>query len=392
MLPDPELPDLRATAHGGEPFERRGRYAVGRVDFRVRDRSRPTQANGWARGLAYRQLDTSVWYPAKTRLRAGLRGPRALAEGGPFPVILYSHGFCSSRSEVTRMAARFASHGLIVIAADFPLSSTLARGGKPTLNDVREQARDLGFLLDRLLERDADPRSRFHGAVDRERIGAAGISLGATTTLIATYHAELHDPRIRAAVSIAGPTSMFGPEFFAREVPLLHVHGDRDALVYYEHNARPLLERTGPWARLLTVEGASHSGFSHIPMERFSLEVLGALVGPSGSHRDHADRLGCGFILKMLPDDLDFLTPLGPLEHGLIPPDTTIPGSPAILAAPAAPPDHQRRIAISSALAFFRAEFDPTPRQRDAARRFLAETLPARVGVRLEPGTSGRPR
>jgi hypothetical protein len=166
----------------------------------------------------------------------------------------------------------------------------------------------------------------------------------------------------------------------------LHVHGDRDALVHYDHNARPLLERTGPWARLLTVEGASHSGFAHIPMERISLKLVGGLMAPEGAHPDHADRLGCGFILRMLPKDMDFLEPLGDLEHGLQAPDTRMIGAPSILAEPAAPPEHQRRIAISSALAFFQSHFGLQPRQRDEARRFLSETMAERVGVRLQTG------
>ncbi len=381
-------PDLRATAYGGDRHEQPGPYPVGRVNLRLRDDARPTPENGRFRGLPYRQLNTSVWYPAQRGLR---RGSRPLAAGGPFPLILYSHGFCSSRSEATRMAAHLASHGYILIAADFPLSSTLARGGRPTLMDVRGQAEDVGFLLREMSRRNDHPRSRFHRAVDLDRVGAAGISLGATTTLLATYHAKLHEPRIRAAVSIAGPTSMFGPDFFGREVPLLHVHGDRDALVYYAHNARPLLERTGPWAHLLTVEGGSHSGFAHIPMERLSLQLFGALVGPAGAHPDHADRLGCGVILRMLPDEMDFGSTLGPLEHGLQLPDPTRPGATSILGQPAAPPDHQRRIAISSTLAFFQSHFARRPGDREAARRFVWETMPSRAGVQLESGRRAAP-
>jgi dienelactone hydrolase len=378
-----KLPDLTATAYGIERFERPGPYRVGRINLRLRDLSRRTAPNGRFRGLPYRELETSIWYPA----RAGFRlGSPQLAAGGPFPTILYSHGFYSSRNEATRMAIHFASHGIILVGADFPLSKTRALGGKPTLHDVRDQARDLSFLLNEMLHRSAHPRSRLYRAVDPERVGAAGISLGSATTMIATYHAQLHEPRIRAAVSIAGPTSMFSEAFFSREVPLLHVHGDRDALIYYDRNALPLLEKTGPWAQLLTVEGASHTGFAHIPLEAISLRLVGAVVAPDGSHPSHPDRLGCGVIMRALPKDMDFREPMGELEHGLQAADSSTPGARSILGVPAAPPDHQRRIAIHASLAFFLSLFDNSPMLREQARRFLAETLPSRAGVRLDRG------
>jgi dienelactone hydrolase len=382
-----ELPDLTATAYGAERFERLGPHRVGRINLRLRDVSRPTAPNGSFRGQPYRELDTSVWYPASAGFRWG--APKLL-EGGPFPLILYSHGLYSSRSEATRMAAHFASHGILLVGADFPLSKTRALGGKPTLRDVRDQALDVRFLLDEMLRRSADPSSSLFRAVDPERVGAAGISLGSATTLLATYHAQLHDPRIRAAVSIAGPTSMFSESFFSREVPLLHVHGDRDALIYYDLNARPLLDRTGPWAQLLTVEGASHTGFAHIPMEMISLRLVGALVAPEGSHPDHADRLGCGVIMRALPKDMDFRDTLGLLEHGIQAADTTAPGARSILGVPAAKPDHQRRIAIHASLAFFLSHFGGDLTQREQARRFLSETMVARAGVRLETGKRRR--
>lgn len=382
-----KLPDLTRTAYGLERFERLGPYRVGRINVRLRDLSRPTAANGRFRGLPYRELDTSIWYPASSGF--GFGAPR-LAGGGPFPLILYSHGLYSSRNEATRMAAHFASHGLVLVGADFPLSKTRALGGKPTLSDVPDQALDVGFLLDEMLRRNADPRDVFYRKIDDKRIGAAGISLGSATTMLATYHAELHDPRIRAAVCIAGPTSMFSEAFFSREVPLLHVHGDRDALIYYDINARPLLDRTGAWAQLLTVEGASHTGFAHIPMERLSLKLFGALVAPEGAHPEHADRLGCGVIMRALPKDMDLRETLGALEHGLQAADNTLPGARSILGVPAAPPDHQRRIAIHSSLAFFLSHFDGDPARREQARRFLSETMVAREGVRLEHGRRRR--
>ena len=97
-------------------------------------------------------------------------------------------------------------------------------------------------------------------------------------------------------------------------------------------------------------------------------------------------RLGCGVVLRALPKDLSFLRALPELEYGIQAPDETMPGDLSILATPAVPPDHQRRIAINAALAFFIAQFAHESQERDAAQHFLEDTLATRVGVRLEQG------
>jgi predicted dienelactone hydrolase len=364
-------------------LERTGSYRVDSANFTFVDTSRPTPPNRDFKGDSRRTLKARIWYPAREGFSLRAR-PRPVARGGPYPLIAYSHGFHSSRGEATQMAEHFASHGFITIAADFPLSNWRPPGGKPTLDDLQNQPRDISFLIDRILEKSQTPGDLFHGAVDADRIGAAGISMGGMTTLLTSYHRTLHDPRIRAALSIAGPISMFGPDFFSRDIPLLQVHGDRDAIVYYEVNARPVLTRAAGRAHLLTIEGASHTGFAHIPMEWFALNIVGAWVAPKGSHRRHTDRLGCGFIADVLPDDARFLDALGGVENGMLAPDDTAPCSLSVLSKPALKPGKQRRIAIVAGLAFFQAQFGATAGARNQAQQLLAQELPARQGIRYE--------
>jgi len=376
-------PPVRNRSAEVNTLERPGPHRVDSITFRFVDPSRDTPANRKFRGVKGRALKAQVWYPARGGFSLRAR-PRAVATGGPFPLIAYSHGFHSSRSEATQMAKRFASHGIITVATDFPLSNWRPHGGTPTLDDLHNQPGDLSFLIDEMLRKSSMPGNLFHGAVDAERIGAAGISMGGMTTLLASYHPTLHDPRIRAAMNIAGPISMFGPGFFQRDIPLLQVHGDADAIVYYDVNARPVLNRAAGKARLLTVEGASHTGFANIPMEWFAMNVVGAWVAPKGAHRSHADRLGCGFITDVLPDDASFLDALGGAPHGMQPPDDTDPCSLEVLGKPAIAPAVQRRIAITAGLAFFTSKFADTAQQREQARVLLEEQLPARDGIRYE--------
>ena len=107
----------------------------------------------------------------------------------------------STRSEAERNAEHLASHGYVVIAADYPLSNFRAPGG-PIVTDAVNQPGDVSFLIDTVTGWSADQRP-FRGEIDPERIGAAGLSLGGFTTTVATFHPTRRDPRISAAVSIA---------------------------------------------------------------------------------------------------------------------------------------------------------------------------------------------
>ncbi len=154
-----------------------------------------------------------MWYPAQEGILGVLTPPRdaPLAEGGPFPTVVYSHGFSSSRDEGAYLARHLSTHGFVVVAADFPLT-TLGTLGGPVLADVATQPADVRFVLDLLLAASEDLDGPLGGAVDPERIAAAGTSLGGLTTSIVAYHRRFRDPRVRVAVTLAGPGAMFaGP-------------------------------------------------------------------------------------------------------------------------------------------------------------------------------------
>jgi hypothetical protein len=118
--------------------------------------------------------------------------------------------------------------------------------------------------------------------------GAMGISLGGMTTTLVAYHPQMGDPRIGAALSIAGPTFVFGEAFFREpSLPFLMLAADDDALVPFADNAAPVLALI-PGAQLVTVTGGSHTGFS----------------GPSAPLRwlNNPDALGCYVVMENLGD------------------------------------------------------------------------------------------
>ena len=182
-------PRVLSSAEVLEP----GAYGVGVTTTTFEDRSRGTMQNGSAPASPSRRLVTEIWYPTDAGESDDPQRDAPLAdERRPFPLIMYSHGFMSFRTEGAMLARHLASHGYIVASPDFPLSNFNTPGG-PTTADVPEQPGDVSFLIDELLARSADSSDEWFGAVDTERMGATGLSLGGLTTLLVTFHVSLHD-------------------------------------------------------------------------------------------------------------------------------------------------------------------------------------------------------
>jgi predicted dienelactone hydrolase len=93
-------------------------------------------------------LVTEVWYPGSAT--------GALLEDGPLPLVVWSHGYASSRTAQAALGEHLASHGYVVAAPDFPLSTFTAPGG-PTVADVASQPGDVRAVIDHLLGLRAGP-------------------------------------------------------------------------------------------------------------------------------------------------------------------------------------------------------------------------------------------
>ena len=256
------------------------------------DRRRNTQANGDYPGAPERRLPGTVWYPHE-------------AEAGERPLLLFSHGFTSFRANGRYLGEHLASHGFVVVAVDYPLTSITAPGGA-FVDDVMNQPGDISFLIDTLTARSSVAGHPLSGKIDSRRIGVFGISLGGLTSTLAGYHPELRDPRISAVLSIAGPTHFFTPVFFTHgDAPFLMLAGEFDALVPWATNAQPVPDKI-PGARLVTVARGAHTGFS------FGARWLRMLKNP--------DLVGCYFVTANIEDDAapeQWAGMLGPAEIGI---------------------------------------------------------------------------
>ena len=360
--------NLFATDTGTNATLQTGPYAIGKQDFSLVDRHRVTAANNGHPEEAERVLETSVWYPAQNRPFEWLRpGPPPLAaDACPAPLVVYSHGFMSFRSNGAYLARYLASHGYIVAAANFPLTRLGTPGG-PQFTDVINQPGDVSFIIDTLLGWSDSAENRFAECIDHERIAAAGLSLGGLTTTLLVFHPEYRDPRVQAAVTIAGPVALLGKDFFDRpSIPFMMVAGNIDAMVDYQRNAVQF--RTWvPEATLVTLQGGSHTGFAGMAAQLFRWV-------------DNADGVGCWAMRGALDDALNvpdsFITKLrGNNSDTRIGMELTPCRDPELPTA--LRPQHQQRLTKQAVLSFLQSQFHPDAEIRDEYRKILGQSLAA---------------
>lgn len=188
----------------------RGIYPVGTRSFEWTDASRN------------RTLPVDVWYPATAQhlgedladatrdhyeVMPGMPEVTqdavrdANAEIGPFPLIVFSHGFGGDKRQSTFFCTHLASHGFVVAAMDHVGNTTadmLASAAAPEDPNemstfIEDRPFDASFVVDRMLAGDGGV------SVDAGRIGMSGHSFGGWTTLMTVGR----DERVGAALPLA---------------------------------------------------------------------------------------------------------------------------------------------------------------------------------------------
>ena len=359
---------LFATEAGTHEYLQPGPYVAGKQEFSLVDSHRSTAAHNGNPEVAERVLETSIWYPAQNRPLEWLRpGPRPLAaDACPAPLVIYSHGFMSFRNNGAYLARYLASHGYIVAAANFPLTRFGSPGG-PQFTDVINQPGDVSFIIDTLLGWSDAEENRFAGCIDRKRVAATGLSLGGLTTTLLAFHPEYRDPRIQAAVSIAGPVALLGKDFFDRpSIPFMMIAADIDAMVDYQRNAVQF--RTWvPEATLVTLQGGSHTGFAGMAARLFRWV-------------NNPDSVGCWAMRGALDDALDvppdFITQLRGQENETLTDLELIPCRNPELPT-ALRPQHQQTLTKQAILSFLQSQFQADADIRNEYTKILEQSLAA---------------
>jgi predicted dienelactone hydrolase len=251
------------------------------------DRSRTIRLPGGRR--VPRPVTTYLWYPPASQ------------GDGPWPLVVFGHGFATTPFRYRRLLQAWAASGYLVAAPVFPLGNAHAPGG-PDESDIVNQPRDMSFVVTQLLAASASPENALHGLVDPERIAVAGQSDGAETAFATAYERPWHDPRVRAAVVLSGAELGRHISLVPHTVPLLAVQGTADRInppVYsldlFHAVDRPkfllLLERAGhlgpytvPGSRLAAVERVSTAFLDHF-LRAAPLRAIARAVAPFAADR-----------------------------------------------------------------------------------------------------------
>lgn len=250
-------------------------------------------------------LATAVWYPTVEEVTSytynnGLTGIVALnavpdTENGPYPLIIFNHGFNASGMQYLSVTECIAGEGFIVAAPDFKdgfglgffnqTVLTSAEGDEEdaeprsileTVDDffrdtylsyLEYRLKEAGFVVDQMLELNRDSGSPFYNLINEDAIGMSGHSLGglAILGLIGAHSDEsMKDERIKAALLLSSPAYPFEDNISRIDIPIMVMHGDYDLLLM-----RPEVEwwatydRANPPKFYLVIKGANHFTFSN---------------------------------------------------------------------------------------------------------------------------------
>lgn len=228
-----------------------GESPVGVTTLTFVDQSRPTDKNGDCPKLPSRTLPTTVYYPAA-----------AGTAKGPYPLIVFAHGFGATADTYADLLAHWASAGYVVAAPTFPLSSGSSPCGA-IAGDVANQPQDMSFVITSVLREAKGTDTPLAGLVDKNHIGAGGHSNGGITTYGLVGNTAHRDQRVSAAVIMAGTAQKFaeGKYDLAHLPPVLFVHGTDDELVPYSAAVAGFNAARGPKG-LLSVTGGDHGSSS----------------------------------------------------------------------------------------------------------------------------------
>lgn len=206
-----------------------------------------------------RSLTTIVRYPAQGAPGSGdLIDAAPARSSGPFPLIVFGHGFAVTPSPYARLLDRWAQAGYVVAAPVFPLENAHAPGG-PNEADLVNQPRDMSFVISSLLGAAQAPSGPIDGLIDPRSVGVAGQSDGGDTALASAYDPGVRDRRVRAAVILSGAEDPFAPAFAPSRhgPPLLATQGTLDTINPPSMTQAFFDDAPSP-KYLLTLVGASH--------------------------------------------------------------------------------------------------------------------------------------
>lgn len=200
------------------------------------------------------EIHRAVWHDEKRDRDVPVKIYSPQSGSGPFPVILFSHGLGGSREGYEYLGEYWAARGYVsvhlqhlgsddAVWRDTGLLKRKRAMQKSATNPQNAINRplDVSFAIDEL-ERLNRESSQWRGRLDLERIGVAGHSFGAVTTLASAgqkfqlgvaKESSFADPRVKAAIPMSAPTpknkSRLDDVYAGVKIPCLHMTGTKDS-------------------------------------------------------------------------------------------------------------------------------------------------------------------
>lgn len=190
----------------------------------------------WNDSARSREVPVKIYYPKQG--------------AGPFPIVVFSHGLGGTREGYEYLGRHWASHGYVSVHLQHKGSDDSAwKGQARPLDALRDSLKnpahavhrpaDVKFAINQV-ER-LNEEGPLKGRLDLKRIGMAGHSFGAYTTLAVAGQAfvlptgrelSVADPRIKAAIPMSSPVPRTEAQrqkaFRQIKVPCLHMTGTED--------------------------------------------------------------------------------------------------------------------------------------------------------------------
>ncbi|MHB1537308.1 MAG: alpha/beta hydrolase family protein [Solirubrobacteraceae bacterium] len=210
-----------------------------------------------------RELVTEIRYPATGP--AGAPGAHAIekdapaTQGGPYPLVIFGHGFERMPSEYATLLNAWARAGYVVAAPIFPLENKNAPGG-PDRNDLVNEPDDMRFLIGEMLTED-ESEGTMHELIAQNEIAVSGQSDGGDAALTVAYDPTYRDHLVKAALILSGaemPRYLIPPiAFESSGPPLLAIQGTADTTNFPSETDAYFQKAPEP-KYLLELVGAGH--------------------------------------------------------------------------------------------------------------------------------------
>lgn len=181
---------------------------------------------------------------------------------GPFPVIVFSHGLGGSMQGYRYLGSCWASYGFVCAHVQHKGSDEGLWKGKAMgaglamtkamfdMDNIVNRPKDISFAIDKLGELNAS-EAQLKGRLDMGRVGVAGHSFGAYTTLAVAGQSfgkrgGYRDGRVVAAIEMSAPGKPLRRDgadeaYSSIKIPMMHMTGTLDKMPFNENPENRLL-------------------------------------------------------------------------------------------------------------------------------------------------------